>query len=113
MWEMVGRREARNGGKDRKECGVSCSSVTCILVRVKPKDVVHSRLYRPLVGEEKEDYVRVREKRGRNTGEERKRERERRQEEKIERMIEKLRRKRGSPWYVLLNGVGVSARMEE
>lgn len=30
------------------------------------------------------------------------------------RMIEKLRRKRGSPrYYVLLNGMGVSARMEE
>lgn len=39
----------------------------------------------------------------RNTGEERER----------KRVIKKLRRKRGSPRYVLFNGVGVSARMEE
>lgn len=29
--------------------------MTCILVRVRPKDVVHSRLYRPFAREEKED----------------------------------------------------------
>ena len=37
---------------------MSCSSVTCILVRVRPKDVVHSRLYRPFAREEKENNVR-------------------------------------------------------
>lgn len=67
---------------------MSCSSVTCILVRVRPKDVVHSRLYRPFAREEKEDDARGRERR-RNCGE------------------------REDPRYVLLNGVGVSVRMEE
>lgn len=71
---------------------MSCSSVTCILVRVRPKDVVHSRLYRPFAREEKED---ARE-RGKNGGE-----RKRNCGE------------REDPRYVLLNGVGVSVRMEE
>lgn len=72
---------------------MSCSSVTCILVRVRPKDVVHSRLYRPFAGEEKEDGAG---ERGRN-GEERKRNCGEGED----------------PRYVLLNGVGVSVRMEE
>lgn len=42
---------------------MSCSSVTCILVRVRPKDVVYSRLYRPFAREEKEDDAGEREKR--------------------------------------------------
>lgn len=72
---------------------MSCSSVTCILVRVRPKDVVHSRLYRPFAREEKENDAR---ERGRNGGERRRNCGE-----------------REDPRYVLLNGVGVSVRMEE
>lgn len=87
---MVGRKRGR---RDRKrECRVSCSSVTCILVRVRPKDVVHSRLYRPFVGEKEGNA-------------EEGRERERREKRK------KLWSR--DPRHVLLNGVGVSARMEE
>lgn len=76
---------------------MSCSSVTCILVRMRPKDVVHSRLYRPFARKEKEGVAR---ERGRN-GEERERERRRNCGEGED------------PRYVLLNGVGVSVRMEE
>lgn len=72
---------------------MSCSSVTCILVRVRPKDVVHNRLYRPFAREEKEDNAR---EQGRNEGE-----RKRNCGE------------REDPRYVLLNSVGVSVRMEE
>lgn len=46
--------------------------MTCILVRMRPKDVVHSRLYRPFARKEKEGVAR---ERGRN-GEERERESE-------------------------------------
>lgn len=52
--------------------------MTCILVRVRPKDVVHSRLYRPFAREEREDDAR-----------------EPRKERR--RAKEKLWRKRGSP----------------
>lgn len=74
---------------------MSCSSVTCILVRVRPKDVVHSRLYRPFAREEKED----------DAGEI--------VEGTRRRAKEKLCGEREDPRYVLLNGVGVSVRMEE
>lgn len=70
--------------------------MTCILVRVRPKDVVHSRLYRPFAREEKEDDVE------RSWKEERER-----------RAKEKLCEEREDPRYVLLNGVGVSVRVEE
>jgi len=66
--------------------------VTCILVRVRPKDVVHSRLYRPFAREEKEDAR----GRGRNGGERRRNCGEREDSR-----------------YVLFNGVGVSVRMEK
>lgn len=68
---------------------MSCSSVTCILVRVKPKDVVHSRLYRPLVGEEKEDDMSEREReregweQGRKGGTPRKKERKKESDREI------------------------------
>lgn len=78
-------------GKIGRECGVSCSSVTCILVRMRPKDVVHSRLYRPLAGEEKEDDGRARE------------------EPRWRRAKERNCGEREDPRYVLLNGVGVPA----
>lgn len=78
-------------GKIGRECGVSCSSVTCILVRMRPKDVVHSRLYRPPAGEEKEDDGRARE------------------EPRWRRAKERNCGEREDPRYVLLNGVGVPA----
>jgi len=72
--------------------------VTCILVRVRPKDVVHGRLYRPFSLKRKKktrERGTNRRKRWRNS-----KEREREREGEIRR-------------YVLFNGVGVSARMEE
>jgi len=52
---------------------------------VKPKDVVHSRLYRPLVGEEKEDDMseRERERERRMGGTPRKKERKKESDREI------------------------------
>jgi len=76
--------------------------VTCILVRVRPKDVVHSRLYRPFSLKRKK---KTRE-RGTNRRERWKNPEEREREGG-------RRRRREVRRYVLFNGVGVSARVEE
>lgn len=96
--QMLEKKARRGAGRRWEEREVSCSSVTCILVRVRPKDVVHTADF---------------------TGRSRRRGKRRRDAKKSEegtkerwaKVSEKeIAEEEEDPSCVLLNGVDVSSR---